>query len=533
MKLRTAVILAARQEKDSDIPYPLCPIDGNNCLLDHTLEILNSIGYEKIYIIAGYQAALFDRYKSTNIQIIHNKEFQTHASMGSLSCVAPYIQEDFLLIEGDTFYERIVIDRLTSIEEGNCLAITEESGSGDEAFVETQSGYITKLSKDKHQICQFDGELIGILRLSYSTFKKMLEKWGESNNAFLNYEYLLMDVTHVLERACLRFSNLIWGDVDTKTDYHKLCNYIYPKLKRRDNPFDRANLLEHLATILPNEQIENCTITPLGGMSNKNFKIVTASQRSYVLRVPGIASGNFVQYTNEEINSLLACKIGITPNIYYLNSQTGIKLADFIEQAETLTAASIQHKKNILQIAKILKSFHKSSVRLANDFNVFSELDRYASLLTTKEHKELYAQLKPQIRTYQNTLNELGVTLHPCHNDLVAENFIKSADIIYLIDWEYSGMNDPHWDIAALFLESTFTEENQILFLYHYFDSEIPKSAQQKILIYQILMDILWTLWTWIKESQGDNFGTYAADRWERGLQNMKFYFTHYASNND
>lgn len=59
----------------------------------------------------------------------------------------------------------------------------------------------------------------------------------------------------------------------------------------------------------------------------------------------------------------------------------------------------------------------------------------------------------------------MGVSVKPCHNDLVAENFLKAEDgTIYLIDWEYSGMNDPMWDIAALFLESNFTDESQDYF---------------------------------------------------------------------
>ena len=83
-------------------------------------------------------------------------------------------------------------------------------------------------------------------------------------------------------------------------------------------------------------------------------------------------------------------------------------------------------------------------------------------------------------------------------------------------------MNDPHWDIAALFLESAFTEQAQAYFLARYYSNEVPKDTPEKILIYQILMDLLWSLWTDIKEAGGEDFASYGADRYARALMNIK-----------
>lgn len=193
--------------------------------------------------------------------------------MGSLACAAPFIQDDFLLVEGDTFYEYKVLKALSETDNENCFAITEESGNGDEAFVETKKGYITKVSKDRHQICNFEGELLGIVKIAKQTFDRMMQKWKCNNNPYLNYEYLLLDSTDVLDRPYIRFTNLIWGDVDCEEDFTKLCNYIYPRLRRKEDPFDYENLISYLSAIFPNEQIEDeVRITQIGGMSNKNFK---------------------------------------------------------------------------------------------------------------------------------------------------------------------------------------------------------------------------------------------------------------------
>ena len=136
---------------------------------------------------------------------------------------------------------------------------------------------------------------------------------------------------------------------------------------------------------------------------------------------------------------------------------------------------------------------------------------------------EGWEKVRPQVMALEGYLNELGVELCPCHNDALYENFIKAMDgTIYLIDWEYSGMNDPMADFAALFIEADFTKENQDYILGKYFNGNIPEHAFKKILCYMVLWDYLWAQWTVIKEAKGDDFGTYGRDRYERAIKNLK-----------
>lgn len=493
--------------------------------MDRIIEALTALDYSNIYLVVGDKAELYHKYASERVHLVLNADYKFTSSMGSLAVAAPFIDDDFLLVEGDTFYEYKVLKALTETANDNCFAITEESGSGDEAFVETRKGYVAKISKDRHQICNFEGEMLGIVKISKPTFDRMMQKWNHSNNPYLNYEYLLLDSTDVLDRPYIRFTNLIWGDVDCEDDFNKLCNYIYPKLRRKEDPFDYDNLISYLNAIFPNEHIEKeVSIMQIGGMSNKNFK-VTKGKLEYVLRVPGNGSEGMVARSNEEQNSMQACKMGINPPIRYFNAKTGIKLADFVKNAETLNGATIQRPSSMKKIVKIFQTLHHSHVRFGNEFNVFNEIRNYERLLEECNGTmyEGYEDHREKVLRLEDYLNKLGVSIKPCHNDLVAENFLKAEDgTIYLIDWEYSGMNDPMWDIAALFLENNFSEENQDYFLSHYFNGNEPENARKKIFVYQILMDWLWALWTVIKEAQGDDFGTYGVDRYTRAIDNLK-----------
>ncbi len=522
--MKTAVILAARKERDSDIPYPLIPFAEGICLMDRNLSILKECGYENIYVVVGFRYDMFLKYQGDGVSVINNKNYEFTASMGSLALCKEVIKEDFLLVESDTFFEKKVVEQLTMLDEGNCLSMTEESGSGDECFVETKRGFVTKISKDRHRVCNFEGEMMGITRISLKTFSKLISAWENSSNPYLNYEYLLMDVTEPLDRPVVRFKNVIWGDVDCKEDFKKLQNEVYRKLRQRENPFDEENLRSHLHKIFEDKDISKAEIVKIGGMSNKNFK-VTIDGKSYVLRVPGNGSEGMVERSNEEFNAIEACKLGVNPEIRYFNPSNGIKLTDFVENAETLNAATIQRHDNMCKIAAIYRKVHSSRIRLKNEFNLFHEIEKYDRLIE-KAGAVMYKgweNVRPDVLELEGYLNSLGVDLKPCHNDALYENFIKAADgTLYLIDWEYSGMNDPMADFAALFIEAGFEKENEDYILDKYFEGNIPSCAHEKILCYQILWDYLWSQWTVIKEAKGDDFGTYGIDRFNRAISNLK-----------
>ena len=520
--MNTAIILTARKERTSDTPYPLLPFDERQCLIDRTLSLLTDLGISRILMIVGYRSELFEKYRSSDVVLIKAPNYEFTGSMASLAVASEYIDDDFILVEGDTFFEKKVLEKLCSVNEGNCLVATEESGSGDECFIESQSGFITKISKDKHRICKFEGELLGISRIAYETYQSMLAKWHKSNNSYLNYEHVLMDVTKPLDRPFIFFKNLIWGDVDCPEDFKRLKEITYRTLRRKEDPFDKENLQQYLAEIFPGKDIAQAEIIQIGGMSNKNFR-VNFEGKSYVLRVPGPGSEGMVERINEEFNALEGCKMGVNPEIRYFNAKTGIKLADFVENAETLNAGTIQRHENLRKVADIYHKVHDSHVRLKNEFNIFQEIEKYDRLLM-KANVMMYEgweEFKPKVMGLESFLNQIGVELTACHNDAVPENFIKAEDgTIYLIDWEYSGMNDPMADFAALFLESEFSEDSKDYFLSKYYQDLVPAHLDERILCYEILWDILWAQWTVIKEACGDDFGSYGLDRYTRAKEN-------------
>ncbi|MEM7990725.1 phosphotransferase, partial [Morganella morganii] len=120
----------------------------------------------------------------------------------------------------------------------------------------------------------------------------------------------------------------------------------------------------------------------------------------------------------------------------------------------------------------------------------------------------------------------------PCHNDPVPENFIYNDNGNYLIDWEYSGMNDNIWDIAALCEESHLSDNDENIFLNHYLNeySSESEAIKEKILIYKACQNFLWSIWTLIKEKNENLFGTYGIDRYKKCQKQMNLHRKKYAT---
>ena len=110
----------------------------------------------------------------------------------------------------------------------------------------------------------------------------------------------------------------------------------------------------------------------------------------------------------------------------------------------------------------------------------------------------------------------------PCHNDTVPENFVVDSNGNgYLIDWEYSGMNDPTWDLAAYILESKLTQEAIEYLLLHYYGDMPEPSEIIKIKSYMMAQDLLGMVWSMIRHYSGDDVLDDCLLRYERFKKNL------------
>ena len=275
---------------------------------------------------------------------------------------------------------------------------------------------------------------------------------------------------------------------------------------------------EKIASLLSGDE-EIQSVEQLGGMTNQNYLVQTSSNR-YIVKFFGKGTEKLIDRQNEKYNIELLKDLKLDVENYLFDIEAGIKVNQYIKNAETLNLNTIKTK--FEKIAPILQTIHASGKELKGEFAPFEEIKKYESLIQGGISYPNYEDVRKSVLSLKNELEKIGIEKKSCHIDLVPENFIEGPDgHLYLIDWEYSSMNDPMWDLAALFLESEFTPEEETDFLAYYEGDKTPVS-REKIRIYKILQDIIWSLWTIYKEENGADFGDYGITRYNRAVKELQ-----------
>ena len=277
---------------------------------------------------------------------------------------------------------------------------------------------------------------------------------------------------------------------------------------------------EKISSLLSQEE-EVLSVEQLGGMTNQNY-LAKTTNKQYIVKFFGKGTEKLINRQDEKYNLELLKDLDLDVKNYLFDIEAGIKVNEYIESAITLDSTSIKTKFD--KIAPILQTIHASGKELRGEFAPFEEIKKYESLIEEKIPYANYEVVREEVFSLEKRLADLGVDRKSCHIDLVPENFIESPQgRLYLIDWEYSSMNDPMWDLAALFLESEFTSQEEEAFLSRYESEQTPVS-REKIAIYKILQDAIWSLWTVYKEEQGADFGDYGVSRYQRAIKGLSYY---------
>ena len=280
-------------------------------------------------------------------------------------------------------------------------------------------------------------------------------------------------------------------------------------------------LIKEKISSLLSEEEEVLSVEQLGGMTNQNYLLKTTS-KPYIVKFFGKGTEKLINRQDEKYNLELLKDLNLDVKNYLFDIESGIKVNEYIESAVTLDSTSIKTK--FEKIAPILQTIHGSGKELRGEFAPFEEIKKYEALIEGNIPYANYEAVRKEVFSLEKRLADLGVDRKSCHIDLVPENFIESPQgRMYLIDWEYSSMNDPMWDLAALFLESEFTNQEEEDFLTYYESDKTPVS-REKIRIYKILQDTIWSLWTVYKEDQGADFGDYGVSRYQRAVNGLTYY---------
>ena len=265
--------------------------------------------------------------------------------------------------------------------------------------------------------------------------------------------------------------------------------------------------------------------TRMGGLTNRTYHAVFQDGAEYVVRIPGEGTEEMISRRDEEVSTRLACKLGIDAELLYFG-ENGAKVTAYIPGAVTMSAPAMREPQHIREAADILRRLHRSGEDTGIPFEVFSMAASYEKIIADKQVPMFsdYAEVKAEVMAAKRQIDAAcDIAPVPCHNDVLCENWVVSdAGKMYLIDWEYAGMNDSIWDVADLSIEAVYDHALDEVLLRAYLGREPETMDWKHFLANKLYVDYLWTLWAKARVPyDGQPMEDWAAERYARLKKNL------------
>ena len=221
----------------------------------------------------------------------------------------------------------------------------------------------------------------------------------------------------------------------------------------------------------------------LGGLTNLVF-FVSLNGEQYVLRIPGKGTEEYINRKNEAHAAREAAKAGVSPDVVHFDEKTGVMVTRFVDHGVTMSPEHFKTREGAPKRAgEAFKKLHSSGAKFNFRFELFAMIDDYLKILATKDISlpDGYAEVVKEAESVRKALNAHPLPLVACHCDPLCENFLDTGKRMWIVDWEYSGMNDPLWDLGDLAVEGQFSTAQEEEMIAAYFDGVPTRSGARAL----------------------------------------------------
>ena len=266
----------------------------------------------------------------------------------------------------------------------------------------------------------------------------------------------------------------------------------------------------------------------MGGLSH-HIWVVNCGSRSYVLRVldPAVSAAGLGTSPELEIaNTLRAAESGVGARVFEVLPEVPALVLEYLP-GRTLSAEDVRRPATLQRVAQACQRLH-AGPRFDNDFSIVDKMDELLELCRRHELRtpEGYADRVAEVRRIQAVLDADPLPSVPCHNDLLAENFIDSGGVIRIVDYQLAGNNDPAFELGDIAAESDFDPDRTAALATAYFGAEATPALLARVRLNLILSNVTWTLWFSVHHgllhaSADFDYWAEAAEKWGQATRDL------------
>ena len=267
-------------------------------------------------------------------------------------------------------------------------------------------------------------------------------------------------------------------------------------------------------------ELEGDPVPLEGGITNRNYRVRFAGE-DVVVRLPGKDTGLLeIDRGAEKAAGELAARAGVGPAVLAMLDDPPCLVTEFVP-GEAMEAEELREAAALAEVAAALRTLHGCEERLPVAFSSFRIVEIYAARMADRgaEVPSSYEWALAAAHRIEAALVGPEHEPVPCHDDLLAANFIRSPQGVRIVDWEYAGMNDRYFDLGNLSANNGFDDEHDRALLELYFDAPVTDARFASLQLFRIVSDFREAMWgaVQLRRSELDfDYAGYATEHFQR-----------------
>lgn len=501
-RVDNAVIMAAGMSSrfaplSYEKPKGLLMVKGE-VLIERQIRQLQEAGIQDITVVVGYMKEKFFYLREKfGVTLVVNEDYYRYNNPSTLIQVADKLKNTYICSSDNYFVDNVFEPY---VFEAYYAAVFFPGVCSEWGLCCNRGGRITAIDhQPRDQWCMlghvyfsqaFSQAFVPILRAEYAREETRHALWE-----------------HILEQHLSQLPMCIRKyDADKVLEFDSL-----EELQRFDPKYlenTDSRIFRNICGLLGCRESEIRDITVLKqGMTNLSFRF-SCRGKDYVYRHPGMGTDQYISRRSEAFSMGVASRLGLDKTYIYVDPKEGWKLSGYIRDAKNL---DYHDEAQVRQALGMMRTLHDAAVISDYDFGLWEHTAALIEKISAgrKNFADFDSLQAAMVRLYTCTRQD-DVRRVLCHCDCYDPNFlVEPSGEMTLIDWEYSGNDDPAADLGTFICCSDYTDEESLHVLELYYGRPLTPQETRHTLAYIALAAYYWFIWAIYQESMGSTVGAY------------------------